>query len=81
MRNEAGFRWWRWRIGAPSAEEIIDQSSAANTVQLRRVDDRVYALRYTPDYSETTLEELRADGTIVPGLSGPGGIYGVLRMR
>ena len=81
MRGEAGFRWWRWRIGSEAADEIVDQDSAANTVQLRTVDGKVFALRYTPNFSSTTLEELRPDGSIIPGLTGQGGIYGVIRMR
>lgn len=81
MRSEAGFRWWRWRVGAAEAEDVIEQDMAANTVQLRTIDGQVHALRYAPDYSTTTLEEFRPDGSVVPKLSGPGGIYGVVRMR
>jgi hypothetical protein len=81
VQGAAGFRWWRWSIGSAQAQEIQEQDSAANTVQLRRVDDKVYALRYTTDFAATTLQEFGADGSLRDGLSGPGGIYGVIRVR
>jgi hypothetical protein len=81
MSNEAGFKWWRWQIGDAEAQEIAGQVPSANTVQVRNVDGKVYALEYAADFSSTTLDEFGADGVLTPGLSGPGSVYNVVRIR
>jgi len=81
VSNEAGFKWWRWQIGDARASEVEGQLPAANTVQVRSVDGKVYALNYAADFSSTTLDEFGADGTLTPGLSGPGAVYNVVRLR
>lgn len=81
IAEEPGFHWWKWQLGASAAEEIPDQEGSANPVQLRRVDGKVYALRYAPSFASTELQELGRDGQLKQGLSGPGGIYGLIRVR
>jgi len=80
--NESGFLWWRWRIGSPTAEQIQGQEpGASETPGLYVVDGRKFLPRVAADYSSTTLDELEASGALRPTLTGPGNIWGIVRMR
>jgi hypothetical protein len=79
-REFLGYRWWTWRIGDAEALDNVEQEphalgSGANQV----VDGRVLGEARNPDDS-ARLIELRADGTLRPGLSAPGNME-VLRVR
>lgn len=79
---EAGFLWWKWQLGAEAAEPIDDQSPGASEVSgLLEVDGKRYLPRIASDYSETTLDELDPEGALRPGLSGPGAIFSIVRLR
>lgn len=80
--GEAGFMWWRWRIGTETAELIAGQEPGASEVSaLFKVDGKRFLPRTAADYSETTLDELDPSGALRPGLRGPGNIRGVVRIR
>ncbi len=80
--NEAGFLWWRWNIGSPSAELIPGQTPAASEATgMYRLGARKFIPRVTEDYSATTLDELDPAGALHPTLSGPGNIWGIARLR
>jgi hypothetical protein len=81
VQYDAGFRWWRWRVGDPAATEIQDQEAGAGGVVIMRVGDATYATRNAADYSSTTLLNLQAGGTIQAELTGPGTIVGVVQVR
>jgi hypothetical protein len=80
--NESGFMWWRWPLGAAAASPIPDQEpGASETPALFAVDGRKFLPRIAADYSSTTLDELDPAGALVPAISGPGNIWGVVRLR
>lgn len=80
--NEAGFLWWRWQLGQPAATQIPDQDPGASEVTaLYEVDGRKFLPRVAADYSSTTLDELDPAGALRPTLSGPGNIWGLVRLR
>jgi hypothetical protein len=80
--NEAGFLWWRWRVGDREAVQLPDQSPGASEVTgVYSVDGRRFMPRVAADYSRTTLDELDASGAFIPTLSGPGNIWGIVRKR
>jgi len=80
--GEAGFLWWRWQLDSPSAEQIPDQQPGASEITgAYRVDNRNFLPRVSADYSSTTLDEVNANGEFVPVLTGPGNIWGLVKMR
>jgi hypothetical protein len=80
--NEAGFMWWRWPLGAAAAEPIAHQEpGASETPALFSVDGRKFLPRIAADYSSTTLDELDPSGALRPAVTGPGNIWGVVRLR
>jgi len=80
--TEEGFLWWRWALGTDTAELIPDQKPGASEVSgLLEVDGKRYLPRIASDYSQTTLDELDPAGALCPGLTGPGAIFSIVRVR
>jgi hypothetical protein len=80
--NEAGFLWWRWQVGTPAATRVEEQAPGASEITgLYAVDGRKFLPRTAEDYSSTTLDEVDPIGQLHPTLTGPGNIWGVIRMR
>lgn len=78
--GENGFLWYKWPLGASTAERIPEQTPGNFTV-LVGVEDRKFVAHFSDDFSSTTLEELDASGAITPALSGAGQIFEVVRVR
>jgi hypothetical protein len=60
-RFEPAYKWHRWRIGAPSAEEP-HQTPSVEGSEFRVVDGKVLSFANNAEYSETTLIELDDEG-------------------
>lgn len=76
-REYEGYRWWTWRIGDSEARDNVQQEPHALGLGGGLiVDGKVWAEARRPDDS-AQLVELRADGTLRPGLSGPGNMEAV----
>lgn len=78
--QEPGFKWWTWRIGAEQAEPIAEQVPSKDA-QIFVADGTNYTAAHSEDGSTSVLEQLEPTGALRPALSGPGEIYGVLRLR
>jgi hypothetical protein len=78
--QQPGFLWWTWRIGAEQAEPIAEQQPSKDA-QVFVVDGTTYTAAHSEDSSTSVLEQLDPGGVLRPALSGPGEIYGVLRVR
>lgn len=81
VRHEAGFRWWTIDFGANVASEVVEQTSGAENVELYAVEGRVYTSTFAEDFSTTTLTRLGPDGELYTGLTVPGALSGVFRLR
>ena len=80
VMQEPGFLWWTWQVGAEQAERVPDQRPSRDA-QTFVVDDKSYTSTLSEDGSSTLLEQLDPEGVLRPGLSGPGQIIGVFRVR
>jgi hypothetical protein len=78
-RFEPAYKWYRWQIGAPSAEELPDQAPSVEGSEFRVVDGKVLSFANNAEYSETTLIELDDEGYQHPGLVVPGWIVNMVR--
>jgi hypothetical protein len=78
--QEPGFLWWTWRLGEPEAERVADQQPSL-VAPLLHIDGKTYTTRRSADGAGSVLAELTAEGTVRPGLSGPGELLGVFRVR
>ena len=80
--NQAGFKWWRWQVGAEAATVVAGQEpSASEVAALFSVDGSSWVPRPAADYSTTTLDQLDSKGEIHAGLSGPGTITSLTRLQ
>jgi hypothetical protein len=78
--QEPGFLWWTWRVGEPEAERVANQQPSL-VAPLLHVDGKTYTTTRSADGASSVLVELTAEGTVQPGLSGPGELLGVFRAR
>jgi hypothetical protein len=70
------FRWWRWEIGAPQAEEIPNQELTVEAAHYV-VGGKTYVGNPSADWAETTIVELDPSGALREGLivlGTPGGL-------
>jgi hypothetical protein len=81
LTGQAAWRWVRWDIAEESVEAVESLPPSTSDVVWFRVDDKVYGTQTTTDYSETTLIELTAEGGPKRGLTSPGFLHGVVRVR
>jgi hypothetical protein len=81
LTGQAAWRWWRWDVSAGTAARVEALAPATADVLWFQVDGRVFGAQTKPDYSETTLVELTADGGPRPALTAPGFLHGLARVR
>lgn len=80
-RWEAGYTWYRWKLGDETATELPEQTPSGEGGDWETIDGKTYALSPNSDYDETTLVELNADGQFVPGAKIQGWTAHVIRVR
>jgi hypothetical protein len=79
--QEPGFLWWSWRVGSADAQQVPDQRPSGDA-QMFVVDGKTYTPTLSEDGGSSVLEELEPeDGVLRAGLTGPGQIVGVFRVR
>lgn len=78
-RFEPGYLWYRWQLGAATAEPLPDQQPSVEGGEWRHIEGKV--VRYAPDseYANTTLWELLPDGRQSELLTVPGWTTALLR--
>jgi hypothetical protein len=81
LTGQAAWRWVRWDVAEDSVEPVASLAPSTSDVVWFRVDDKVYGTETTADYTETTLIELTAEGGPKRGLTAPGFLHGVVRVR
>jgi hypothetical protein len=79
--GQSAWRWLRWDPSTNEAVPMVDISPSTADVTWFQVDGRVYGSETTPDYSETTLIDLAADGGPTRSITVPGFVHGVTRVR
>jgi hypothetical protein len=80
VMQEPGFLWWSWHVGAEQAERVPDQRPSRD-VQTFVVDDATYTATVSEDGASSSLDQLAPEGILRPGLTGPGQMIGVFRLR
>jgi hypothetical protein len=80
-RFKAHYLWWRWKLGAPAAELMANQTPATEGALFFGIDGRQFLPSNAADFSTTTLVELDAEGNMREGLTMPGIFHGAVRSR
>jgi hypothetical protein len=81
LTGQTAWRWLRWNPASNEVAALESTPPSTADVTWFRVDDRVYGSETTADYSETTLIELSPDGEPARGVTVPGFVHGVSRVR
>lgn len=81
LTGQPAWRWWRWDPAANTAVAVAELAPSTADVLWFQADDRVWGTETTADYSETTLIDLSADGSPRRGLTVPGFLHGITRIR
>jgi hypothetical protein len=74
------FRWWRWEIGAPQAEEIPNQELTVEAAHYV-VDGKTYVGNPSADWAATTIIEIDPNGALRDGLTVTGTPGGLVKVR
>lgn len=81
LTSQAAWRWWRWDPQANTSELMTELPPSTADVSWFQADGRVWGTQTTPDYSETTLIDLSHASGPRRGLTAPGFLHGVTRLR
>jgi hypothetical protein len=74
------YRWWRWQVGAATAEEIPDQPLTVEAAHYV-VGGKTYVGNPSADWSATTITALDPIGALRAGLTVQGTPGGVVRVQ
>lgn len=80
-RWDSSYQWYRWSIGDDRAELLPNQPPSGEGGSWAKLDGRLISYSANPEYSETTLVELDADGTSTELLRIPGWTATAIRAR
>ncbi|WP_437779138.1 hypothetical protein [Sorangium sp. So ce1097] len=81
LTGQKVWQWWRWDTATGEASRIDELSPMTSDVLWFQVDGRVFGTETTDDYAESTLIELTAEGGPKRGLTTPGFLHGVAKVR
>jgi hypothetical protein len=80
VANASAFRRWRWTLGAPQAEQLPGEPFASGSLgDAFEVDGVSYTTSYDGTTSRTSA--LTPSGEFGAGMTGPGQIVGMVRIR
>ncbi|WP_433931240.1 hypothetical protein AB3662_43870 [Sorangium cellulosum] len=81
LTSQKVWQWWRWDTATGEAAPIDALSPMTSDVLWFQVDGRVFGTETTDDNAESTLIELTAEGGPKRGLTVPGFLHGVAKVR
>lgn len=81
LTGQAAWRWLRWTPATNEIVPMLDIPPSTADVTWFQVEGRVYGSETTTDYAQTTLIDLSAEGGPVRGVTVPGFVHGVTRIR
>jgi hypothetical protein len=81
LTGQAAWRWVRWTPASNEVELVDSLEPSTSDVLWFEVDDKIYGSQTNTEYTETALIELTADGGPRAGLTAPGFVHGVARIR
>ncbi len=81
ITGQAAWRWIEWNVSNDNVTEIDTLDPSTADVIWFLVDGKVYGSQTAPDYSETTLIDLTADGGPLEALTVPGFLHGLARVQ
>ncbi|HTN88719.1 MAG TPA: hypothetical protein VL242_33805 [Sorangium sp.] len=81
LTGQKVWQWWRWDTATGEAAPVDGLSPMTSDVLWFQVDGRVFGTETTDDYAESTLIELTAEGGPKRGLTVPGFLHGVSKVR
>jgi hypothetical protein len=81
LTSQLAWRWLRWTPSTGELSSVESLPPSTSDASWFRVDGRAFGTETTPDYSETTLIELTAEGGPRHALTAPGFLHGVARVR
>ncbi len=80
-RWQPSYQWYRWTIGSDDAEPLPKQEPSSEGGNWAKLDGRLFSYAANSEYSETTLVELKGDGTSARRLKVPGWTVATIRAR
>lgn len=81
ITSQPAWRWWRWDTATNEAKEIQDLAPSPANVSFFEVDGRVFTIDEKNGSTESTLIELTAEGGPKLGLTAPGYLHGLAKVR
>jgi hypothetical protein len=81
LTGQAAWRWVRWTPASNAIESIDSLEPSTSDVLWFEIDGKIYGSQTNTEYTETTLIELTAQGGPRVGLTAPGFVHGVARVR
>lgn len=81
LTGQVAWRWWRWDPVANTAEALTELAPSTADVLWFEADGRVWGTETTADYSATTLIDLSNPAGPERGLTVPGFLHGITRLR
>ncbi|WP_437713079.1 hypothetical protein WMF45_45390 [Sorangium sp. So ce448] len=81
ITSQPAWHWWRWDTAANEAAPVGELAPSPANVSFFEVDGRVFTIDEKDDSTASTLIELTAEGGPKLGLTTPGYLHGVAKVR
>ncbi|WP_437482964.1 hypothetical protein WME75_41875 [Sorangium sp. So ce1014] len=81
ITGQPAWHWWRWDTATNEAAAIAELAPSPANVSFFEVDGRVFTIEEKSGSTESTLIELTAEGGPKVGLTAPGYLHGLAKVR
>ncbi len=81
LTGTPNWHWWRWNVETDETSVALELEPSTSDVVWFTVDGKAYGTQTKSDYSETTLYEMTAEGGPKKGITVPGFMMGLARVR
>lgn len=81
ITGQLAWRWVRWNVDTDAITPVTELEPSTADVVWFEVDGRMFGTETTADYSETTIIDLTAEGGPQRGLTAPGFLHAMARVR
>ncbi|MGK3988249.1 hypothetical protein WME99_34725 [Sorangium sp. So ce136] len=81
ITGQQAWQWWRWDTMTDEVAQVAELAPSPANVSFFDVDGRIFTIDEKADSIESTLIELTAEGGPKLGLTTPGYLHGVAKVR